>query len=254
MRLLPSYASLLLGMALLAPVSQAQLPGTTGNDSAQHSARPATVMPARGAHPGVMPTPMGVSPAPAPAFPTPTPIGVPPLLPTPGANNTGFHHHHHDNFVGGTYPVYVPVPAVVDPYSMYPPGPDQADQQTDDQAVVSGPTVFERRTPDEMSLETSDPGLEGTQPASSADDSSAAANSVAAGTQTAEPQEPSVLVFNDGHQLEVQNYAIVSDFLYDFTPGHMHKVPLSQLDLPATVKANDERGVDFTLPASAKGN
>ena len=62
-----------------------------------------------------------------------------------------------------------------------------------------------------------------------------------------------MLVFRDGQQLEVQNYAIVGDFLYDFTPGHARKVPLSQLDLAATVNANDDRGVDFTLPASAKG-
>jgi len=34
----------------------------------------------------------------------------------------------------------------------------------------------------------------------------------------------------------------------------MRKVPLSQLDLNATVKANDERGVDFILPTSPKGN
>jgi hypothetical protein len=76
----------------------------------------------------------------------------------------------------------------------------------------------------------------------------------AAASQPAQPEDPSVLVFRDGHRLEVKNYAIVGDTLYDFTLGHMRKVPLSQLDLTATVKANDERGVDFVLPASPKGN
>jgi hypothetical protein len=61
-----------------------------------------------------------------------------------------------------------------------------------------------------------------------------------------------VLVFRDGHQMEVENYAIVGDTLYDFTPGHARKLALSQLDLNATVQANDDRGVDFVMPASAK--
>jgi hypothetical protein len=256
MRRLLSSAAIMLAMALLGPLSGAQVRGTPAPEGQHHTGRSATVPPQ--GHAGVMPTPIGVSPAPAPAFPTPTPIGVPPMLPVPGTNNTassGFHHHHHDSddFARGAYPVYVPYPVVVDPYSMYQASPDQADEETDDPPVAQGPTVFERRTPGDVTATQSfaaEPPAEDTAPA--APDASPA-QPESASSQPVQPQEPNVLVFRDGHQLQVQNYAIVGDFLYDFTPGHARKVPLSQLDLPSTVKANDERGLDFTLPGSAKG-
>jgi hypothetical protein len=59
-----------------------------------------------------------------------------------------------------------------------------------------------------------------------------------------------VLVFRDQHKLEVQNYAIVGQTLWNFAPDHTQKIPLSDIDLPATTKANDERGVDFRLPGA----
>jgi hypothetical protein len=62
-----------------------------------------------------------------------------------------------------------------------------------------------------------------------------------------------VLVFRDQHKQEVQNYAIVGSTLWNFAPQHTQKIPLSDLDLPATTKANDERGVDFRLPGSHEG-
>lgn len=249
-------------MALLAPVSPAQVRGVPAPDHGQGHGRSATVQVSPRGHAGVMPTPIGVSPAPAPAFPRPTPIGVPPTLPVPGTNNVdfgdGFHHHHRhpDNFFGGAYPVYIPVPVVVDPYSMYQAAPDQDDQETDDPAVVPGPTVFERRTLGEVTAEQPDSGTVSVSAdsASPTADASPAPPASAAASQPAQPEDPSVLVFRDGHRLEVKNYAIVGDTLYDFTPGHTRKVPLSQLDLTATVKANDDRGVDFVLPALPKAD
>ena len=65
-------------------------------------------------------------------------------------------------------------------------------------------------------------------------------------------QPPTVLVFKDGHQLEVQNYAVIGDQLYDLTPGHRRKIALAELDLIATAKQNDDRGIDFELPISAR--
>jgi hypothetical protein len=62
-----------------------------------------------------------------------------------------------------------------------------------------------------------------------------------------------VLVFRDQHKQEVQNYAIVGQTLWTFAPQHTQKIPLSDLDLPATTKANDERGVDFRLPGAHEG-
>src|SRR5579871_4285016 len=62
-----------------------------------------------------------------------------------------------------------------------------------------------------------------------------------------------VLVFRDQHKQEVQNYAIVGQTLWAFGPPHNQKIALSDLDLPATVKANDDRGVTFRVPSSTEG-
>jgi len=62
-----------------------------------------------------------------------------------------------------------------------------------------------------------------------------------------------VLVFRDQRKQEVQNYAIVGQTLWNFAPQHTEKIPLSDLDLSATTKANDERGVDFRVPNAPDG-
>jgi hypothetical protein len=64
----------------------------------------------------------------------------------------------------------------------------------------------------------------------------------------AQEQDPTVLVFRDGHRQEIRNYAIVGQMLWDFGAKGTHKIPLSDLDLDTTRKLNDERGVDFVLP------
>jgi hypothetical protein len=62
-----------------------------------------------------------------------------------------------------------------------------------------------------------------------------------------------VLIFRDERKREVQNYAVVGQTLWVFEPQRTEKIPLSQLDIPATAKANDERGVDFHLSAAGEG-
>jgi hypothetical protein len=63
------------------------------------------------------------------------------------------------------------------------------------------------------------------------------------------PMLPStILVFRDQHKQEIENYAIVGQTLYNFQPQHTEKIALSSLDLPATAKANDDRGMKFSLP------
>jgi hypothetical protein len=59
-----------------------------------------------------------------------------------------------------------------------------------------------------------------------------------------------VIVFRDGHQTELQNYAIVGNTLFDLTDNLTHKIQLADVDLAATHKANDARGVDFQIPGS----
>ena len=63
-----------------------------------------------------------------------------------------------------------------------------------------------------------------------------------------------MLVFKDGHEQQVVNYAIVGSTLYDLSEGRTRKVALTELDLAATVKQNDQRGIDFQLPAGTKLN
>jgi hypothetical protein len=60
-------------------------------------------------------------------------------------------------------------------------------------------------------------------------------------------------VFRDQHKQEVRNYAIVGQTLWSFGTQRTEKIPLSDLDLPATTKVNDEHGVDFRLPGALEG-
>jgi hypothetical protein len=62
-----------------------------------------------------------------------------------------------------------------------------------------------------------------------------------------------VLVFRDQHKEEIQNYAIVGQTLWNFSAQRTKKIPISDLDVPATTKANDERGVTFRLPGGNEG-
>jgi hypothetical protein len=64
---------------------------------------------------------------------------------------------------------------------------------------------------------------------------------------------PTVLVFRDQHREETENYAIVGQTLWNFSPQKTEKIALANLDLPATEKANDDRGVTFRIPGSVEG-
>lgn len=67
--------------------------------------------------------------------------------------------------------------------------------------------------------------------------------------QPAPPQPATVLVFQDGHTLEVRDYAIVGPTLFNLGDSGPRKIALADLNLPATVRTNDDRGVEFALPA-----
>jgi hypothetical protein len=112
-----------------------------------------------------------------------------------------------------------------------------------------GPTIFDRRGSGSVarppaSYDTSARGQ--AQPTSEPTPESDAA--------PAADQPQTVLVFKDGHQLEVENYAIVGSTLYDLTEGRSHKIALADLDLTATSKQNDARGIDFQLPSHSEAN
>jgi hypothetical protein len=65
----------------------------------------------------------------------------------------------------------------------------------------------------------------------------------------AEEKPPTtLLVYRDGHQVEVQDYAILGKTLWVFSDQMTRRVPLADLDLAATQRVNGERGVDFVSP------
>jgi hypothetical protein len=126
------------------------------------------------------------------------------------------HHRHHKDhgavIVGVPEPVYVP----------YAPQPD--DDSVDADASVAPPL------------------------AASAGSRNAAPPVTEVADEPVVAQPSTVLVFKDGHQSDVLNYAIVGDTLFDFEEGRTRKIQLADLDLKATEKANDDRGVDFEIP------
>ena len=60
--------------------------------------------------------------------------------------------------------------------------------------------------------------------------------------------QPTQLVFRDKRTEEVHNYAIVGQTFWVLSAQRARKFPLAELDIPATKKANDDRGVDFQVP------
>lgn len=167
------------------------------------------------------------------------------------SGRVGFRHNRHFRnnsfpYFGGGY--YIPYA-----YDYGYPGYDVADTGIDDsmeENYQGGPTIFDRRGPGARAYAR--PRRE--------DDYRVEMNSEPQRASQAAAQEPvadqpsTVLVFKDGHELEIKNYAIVGATLYDLSDGRTHKVELAQLDLPATVKHNDDRGVSFQLPAGTKLN
>jgi hypothetical protein len=72
--------------------------------------------------------------------------------------------------------------------------------------------------------------------------------------QPARELPPAVLVFRDGRTEEVSNYTIMSGTIYSkadyWTTGSWNKkIQIADLDVPATLKRNQERGLNFVLPA-----
>ena len=60
--------------------------------------------------------------------------------------------------------------------------------------------------------------------------------------------QPTAFVFRDKHTEEVRNYAIVGESLWVLSSGRAKRIPLSEVDIAATKKANEDRGVDFKTP------
>ncbi len=153
-----------------------------------------------------------------------------------------FYHHHHNGTLpwGGVYAAPY--------YGYYDSGDDPSADPAGEQ-YNGGPTIFDRRG-------------SGTTPPSAPhrsrarnDNPQPEASDEVEQSEAATPDQPqTVLVFKDGHQLEVANYAIVGSTLYDLTGGRRQKIALADLDLTATSRQNDDRGVDFQVPGTPEAN
>jgi len=162
-----------------------------------------------------------------------------------GTNSTaGEHRRHHDHSGNAgrplTYGYAIPYAYPVDTGA-----PDENSDTDDDANYQGGPTVFDRRGSGEDSYV---PPVDPVPTPHSPGDADVAAAS------PEQPRQPTLLVFKDGHQLELGNYAIIGAFLFDLTPGHARRIALADLDLEATRKHNDDRGISFQLPPPPQAN
>jgi hypothetical protein len=62
-----------------------------------------------------------------------------------------------------------------------------------------------------------------------------------------EPSPATILVFRDKHSEEVKNYAVVGNTLWVFDEQRARRIPLADLDIGATTRQNEERGVEFRV-------
>ncbi len=69
--------------------------------------------------------------------------------------------------------------------------------------------------------------------------------------KTTEIHAETVLIYRDGHAEEVENYAIVGKTIWVFNESRAKKIPLADLDLAATKRSNEDRGIDFVVPNSS---
>jgi hypothetical protein len=188
------------------------------------------------------------------------PSGFSPLVPVQSLAEGHRHHRHHRDESGVVAdPVYIPyaVPYAVDPDGDAADNPESAGEEPAEsvpgnRATSSGgPRRYAGQGTGQYPVRN--PEFESRNDGQAYDyDDEPDSDSVHA--VSVKPEEPvvaqpaTVLVFKDGHRSDVGNYAIVGDTLFDFAEGRARKILLADLDLPATRKANDERGVEFTVP------
>jgi hypothetical protein len=68
---------------------------------------------------------------------------------------------------------------------------------------------------------------------------------------TAANPETVTLIFNNGQPPEqIQNYLATHTTLMVFDGTRRREIPVAELDVPATIKANRAAGIDFSLPAA----
>jgi len=118
-----------------------------------------------------------------------------------------------------------------------------------------GPQEFGSQPAGLPSVSQSPPGQPGSQVGPSRI-AGRSASGEASPQETGPPAKlpPAVLVFRDGHQEEAAKYTIVGSTIFiraDYwsSGSWTRQVPIAQLDIPATLQANQARGAKFSLPS-----
>ncbi len=176
-----------------------------------------------------------------------------PLAPSNEPHDDGNRHphHHHDAVYGAPWAYAVPVPYAVDAGATDP--ENDVDDSADD-AYQGGPTVFDRRGSGAASYIPPVRDVPTPHSHNSSDNTSSDNITDASVSDSGPAPQPTLLVFKDGRKLEVGNYAILGQTLFDLTPGHARKIALADLDLDATREQNEDRGLTFQLPSSPQAN
>src|SRR5262249_36549712 len=134
-----------------------------------------------------------------------------------------FHHHHHNN--GSFVPWGGAVYAV--PYYGYG-SEDEVAETPPDEQYNGGPTGFYPRRPGTPPVQLRNDATNENAPP---EPRQSAAPPEAEEPTPAREQPQTVLVFKDGRQVEVANYAIVGSTLYDLTGERRRKIALADLDM-----------------------
>ena len=161
--------------------------------------------------------------------------------------------HHRPGFLnpfyGGIYYAPYAIPYDYSDYYVMSPG---IDDTMEENYSRPGPTIFDSHGV--SGREYARPRAEEDYRSEHAPETAEKPSAALQTQETPEEQPATVLVFKDGRQMEVGNYAIVGTTLYDLSDGRSKKVALAELDLSATVKQNDDRGVEFKVPEGLKVN
>ena len=175
-------------------------------------------------------------------------------------HSDGNRHHSRNNGYGGYGGGYV----YYNPYGYYDtgsmdqpqPAANNYEQPVDDEGP--GLTVFEHRRDYQLIGDSPQYQRERQEQQRLADargDEKSAEKKDDVTAVAAPPEEviSTILIFRDGSHREIRNYALMGNGIYDLSvkagQGKM-KILLADLDIPATIAANDQRGIDFKVPST----
>jgi hypothetical protein len=139
-------------------------------------------------------------------------------------------------YPGATAPPYFPQAYYLQPYAVQPPYPETQVTIGDNNAEIDVLTRQVQQLTEEIMRLQAQLALVQQQPAAPPVEAAAAQPQA-----TATP----VLVFKDGTRIDAQGYAIAGQTLWILSPSGTERVALSQLNVAATQRENNKRGIQF---------